>query len=146
MCQESYKLEERHFDYFVDCGKAYVRFYGLIDWEVHWFFREGTPDSPKACMEVSDFENRLASISLFDEFDSRPDESYLNRVVFHEVQELFICNLHALAISRDWDPLEYDKETHRIIRVMENIILPRLKDVTDGIVLQPPAKNKKSKK
>lgn len=140
-----HKLTEYHFDYWVECCRAWVKYFGLIQWEIHYSFQEASEDSPKASCSVEDFENRLVVLYLFNDFDSEPKAGYLNIVAFHEVMELFLSDIHMLAISREWSALEYDKEHHRIIRTLEKVVYPELKDKIDVPVFQPPAKKKKRK-
>lgn len=140
------KLEDRHFDFFVECCKAWLDHFGLLGWEIHFAFMEAEVDSPKAALSVEDFQNRIGVIYLYNEFDMVPEERYLSRVAFHEVMEVLLADIHSLAIDRAFCADEYDKEHHRVIRTLEQRVFPILKDVINVPVLQSATKKPKRKR
>lgn len=117
-----FELEKKHFIYFVNACKGFISFLGLVDWEVRYFFQEGDEDDPKACMGVEDYGNRLAAIFIFDQWDAPPTPRNLWMVAFHEVLELFMSDTRHMAESREFNALLYDREHHRIIRMLENSV------------------------
>lgn len=116
----SYTLERHHFAYFVGCCRSLVKLMGLLDWELSYQFLGSDAETPRASATVHDAGNRLASIQLYDEWDTDPNEWRLWRTAFHEVVELLLSNMHMMATSRAFDYLSYDREHHRVIRTLEN--------------------------
>jgi hypothetical protein len=114
-----YTLEEHHFAFFVGCCKALVKLTGQHDWEISYLFLESEEDSPRASTMVHDRFNRLASIQLYDSWEKAPSEFHLWRTAFHEVMEILFSDVHCLAMDRDFDYNTYDREHHRIIRILE---------------------------
>jgi hypothetical protein len=116
---EEHKLEKHHFSFFVGCCKALVKLSGLHEWEVTYLFLGSDEESPRASTMVHDRFNRLASIQLYDKWNSIPSEFHLWRVAFHEVMELLLSDVHCLAMDREFDYNTYDREHHRVIRILE---------------------------
>jgi hypothetical protein len=114
-----YKLENHHFAYFTGCCQALVKLTGQLDWEVSYLFLESDDETPRASMLVHDRFNRLASIQLYDSWEKVPSEFHLWKTAFHEVAELLMSDVHCLAMDRDFDYNTYDREHHRIIRILE---------------------------
>jgi hypothetical protein len=113
-------VERHHFAYFVGCCKALIHQFGISDWDVAYHFFESDEDTPRASMVVHCRFNRVASIQLYDSWDKVPSEHHLWRTAFHEVMELLLADLGMMAQSRTFDPLAYDRESHRVIRIMES--------------------------
>jgi len=117
---DEHKLQSHHFAYFVGCCKALVRHIGINDWEISYQFLESDLDTPRASTTIYDKNNRLAGIQLHDSWDRVPSEFNIWKVAFHEVMELLLSDLSILAQSREWDYYDYDREHHRLIRILEN--------------------------
>ena len=113
------ELEKHHFAYFVGCCKAFIIHAGLLDWEVSFQFLGSDESSPRASTIIHDRHNRLGSIQLYDSWDRIPSEFNLWKTAFHEVMELLLSDLHCLAMDRGWDYDTYDREHHRVIRILE---------------------------
>jgi len=113
------ELEKHHFQYFVGCCKAFIIHAGLLDWEVSFQFLGSDESSPRASTIIHDRHNRLGSIQLYDSWDRIPSEFNLWKTAFHEVMELLLSDLHCLAMDRGWDYNTYDREHHRVIRILE---------------------------
>jgi hypothetical protein len=54
------------------------------------------------------------------------DKEDINRVVFHEIMESLLWKINSFAEDREHNILqrEIDTERHRIIRILENVVLP----------------------
>jgi hypothetical protein len=113
-------LDSHHFAYFVGCCKALIKNIGVSDWDVSYHFFESDEETPRASMVVHDRTNRVASLQLYDRWDKVPSEHHIWRTAFHEVMELLMADLGMLAFQRHFSPAEYDRESHRVIRIMEN--------------------------
>ena len=116
---DEYTLERHHFAYFTGCAKAIVELCGILDWEISYLFIDAEETSPRASMKVHDRFNRIASIQLYDSWDKPPSEFHLWRMAFHEVMELLLSDIHCMAMDRDFDYNSYDREHHRVIRILE---------------------------
>jgi len=113
-------LERHHFSYFIGCCKALIKKLGLFDWEVSFQYYESDENTPRASTTVYDRFNRLAAIQLYDNWDRPANEFNLWMVAFHEVMELLLSDLHCMAMTREFDYHLYDREHHRVIRILEN--------------------------
>jgi len=113
-------VERHHFAYFIACCRSFIDILGLYDWEVSFQYVGSDKTTPRASTTIHDRFNRLASIQLYDSWDRDPDEYNLWIVSFHEVIELLLSDLHCMAAARDFDYNLYDREHHRVIRMLEN--------------------------
>jgi len=120
--EQYHALERKHFFYFVTCCKTWMKFLGISDWDVRFYFQEGDEQDPRACMGVESYGNRLAMIIVFDMWDAPPSPRNLWIVAFHEVHELLLADCHIMAQSREWNDESYDREHHRVIRMLENSV------------------------
>jgi hypothetical protein len=137
-----YTLKNFHFDQFVVWFKRWLNHFNLGGWEIRYYFHESTGEkSPKASMLMDDYCNRLAVISLFDEWDIEPDTFGLSKVAFHECLELLFADVHILAQSRNFDCETYDAAHHHVIRTFEGSMFDELwKAGHDIFDIQPPIK------
>ena len=141
------ELEKHHFQYFVGCCRAFIKFLGLMDWEVSFNFFCSDENTPRASTIIHDRHNRLGSIQLYDSWDKIPSEFNLWKTAFHEVIELLMSDLHCLAMDRDWDYNTYDREHHRVIRILEKSWFEEIWENGHGIFnFQPDAKRGRSSK
>jgi len=117
--RDEHQLDRHHFAYFAGCCKALVKLTGQLDWEISYLFIDSDDETPRASMKVHDRFNRIASIQLYDSWDKPPSEFHLWRMAFHEVMELMMADVHCMAMDRDFDYNSYDREHHKIIRILE---------------------------
>jgi len=115
-------LEKKHFFYFVRGCKTWTKYFQIADWDVRYYFQEAEESDPRACMGIESFGNRLGTIILFDQWDTVPNPRNLWNTAFHEVWELFLADLHGMAMAREWNAEAYDREHHRVIRILENTV------------------------
>jgi len=113
-------LERHHFAYWVGCCKALIKVIEISDWDVSYHFFESDDATPRASMVVHCPCNRVASLQLYDRWDKVPSEHALWRTAFHEVMELLMVDINMMAHNREFDPSAYDREIHRVIRIMED--------------------------
>ena len=112
-------LERHHFAYWVGCCKALIKLTGMADWDVAYHFLGSDDVSPRASMVIHDECNRVASLQLYDSWDKVPSEHNLWRTAFHEVMELLLADIAIMAHERFFNAKSYDRESHRVIRIME---------------------------
>ena len=118
------RLEETiHFRKYVNYSKFWINVLGLGDWEIRYLFAKSEEDSPRAMTEVSDVNNRLVFITLYDTWDIKPNDLNLKRVALHEILEVLLSDFWLIAANRgDFTMEGLDRENHRIIRRLENFI------------------------
>jgi len=116
----AYQLTNRHFDIFVDECKYWIKFFGLIGWEINYVFV--ADDSSRAWVGAEDLEDRLVLIGLAKAWDIRPDAKNLRRSAFHEVCELLVMRYFLLAQERSTNYKDIMEENHNVIRTLENSV------------------------
>jgi hypothetical protein len=115
-----YKTTKKDLNIFqLEC-KKWIKHFGLLDWEVHYFIDEDDDDSRGCCVASS--ENGITSIFLNRHWEDKPKQAELRKVAFHEVWELILSPYRLLAESRYATGRELERERHRIIRILENTI------------------------
>jgi len=115
-----HELVSEHFEFFVSACKNWIKFLGLTDWCLTYRFLDEDSEDARAATLMEHRGNRVASIFLYNNWDIVPTDFALWRTAFHEVLELMLFDLHILAQRRDWDYEKYDREHHRVIRILEN--------------------------
>jgi len=138
-------VERHHFIYFIACCRSFIKMMGLSDWDVSFQYLGSDETTPRASTTVHDRFNRLASIQLYDSWDREPNEYNLWIVSFHEVIELLLSDLHCMAENRDWNYNLYDREHHRVVRILENAWFKEIWKYEHGIFnFQSDAKGRKA--
>lgn len=117
---DSYPLNGRHFEIFVEECKYWIKFFGLHGWEVNYVFVEDVSSRAWVCME--DLEDRLILVGLANSWDIRPDAKNLRRSAFHEICELLTMRYFLLAKERNSDIKDIIEENHYVIRTLENSV------------------------
>jgi hypothetical protein len=59
---------------------------------------------------------------MLDNYDEAPGETFIRRVAFHEVCEVFMARMHICAAARHVTREEIDEARHEIIRTLEHVI------------------------
>jgi len=129
-------VTSEEFYYFVEVCKKLKNYLGIIDWELRFHFMEGGPEDPRASMQVVDRYNRLAVITIYDDWDIAPSRDNLIKVAFHEMLELLFSDCHCLAMDRNFNYDTYDREHHRVIRILEHTFLDRIRGDFESIDIQ----------
>lgn len=116
------KLPDKDFEVFQAEALRWIEAFGLKDWEVGFSFDDQNPDCRATC-SCSDLGSRICCLGLTRTWPSRPTTADLQRCAFHEVLELLLMpmRLKLQDILEVSTPL-LDKETHRIIRILENVV------------------------
>lgn len=119
------ELDDSHYDYFVRCFKGWSEYIGITDWMVEYSFRDDDDDY-RAATFIYCTENRLAGVVLSNSWDVDPTDYALSKTAFHEALELLFADLTILAGKREYNEGTYDKERHRVIRMLERSLFNRM--------------------
>ena len=119
-------LTRDHFLYFAAAGRLLLDFFHLSDFEISFQFADADEDDPRAATLITDFGNRIGSIILYDHWDRKPTDYNLWLVAFHEVLEVLFSDVSSMASERSWDEVQYDREHHRVIRILEKTVFERM--------------------
>lgn len=117
------KVTEEHFELFKAEIRKWIEEFGLKDYQLH-FLLEKIDDRAEIRYNCV---SGIAVFVLSTEWDE-VDDSWLNvdaikRTGFHEVCELLLGRLVNMADRRyDITEVGIEKETHRIIRILENVL------------------------
>jgi hypothetical protein len=120
-----YELSDTHFERFTSECDKWISFFGFNDWDLDYMFTDEETDA-RALTAIHCQHNRVASIVLSREWDIDPTEESLSKYAFHEVLELLFSDIHVLAVNREFDLDTFDKERHRVIRILEHSIFSRV--------------------
>ena len=119
------KTKKRHFKYFKKQCQRWIDFFGLKGWEIH-FQHEHQEDS-MATVWYS-LEGRCLVFTLStDTGGVKPSKKNISRWAFHEVCEVLVGRLEALAKDRFVTDKEIFEEVHNIIRMLENSVWERMR-------------------
>lgn len=123
----TYTTDDEHFNIFKEEASFWLEWFQLSNWCVS--FKHKKLDALAECWTKS--QDRVAQLLLSTDWrDEEPLESSIRRSAFHEVCELWLRNLAALGENRYVDPDEISKETHRLIRFLENRVWPKKEALT----------------
>lgn len=116
----SYTTTKEHFKIFKkECAK-WIEFFGLKDWEVRYIHEKDYENLASISFNVSN-GNVVFSLSIHWG-TLKPTIHELKITAFHEVVELLLARLRALARARYVTPEEIIEANHAIIRRMENSV------------------------
>jgi len=117
------KLKKTHLKLFKKHISEYIEVFGLKSWDLVISIKQLTFDT--LGQTSWDGTNRCVSITLNENYpyDGKNIEDSLKRTALHEVLEVFLSPIEDIASARQFLPDELDKEKHKVIRTLENIIL-----------------------
>ena len=117
----NYKITKAHFDIFKkECSK-WIKYFGLLDWEVN--IREEKRKVNYLAQTSVSFHNRIATIKVvkdWRQFETTNKE--IKKTAFHEICEVMFYNVRYLAEARFLTENEIDPEIHKLIRILENTV------------------------
>lgn len=118
------KLTQKHFDLFRNECERWRKHLGLISWTVDYEF-DDLKEAYADCL--AHYSGRRATIRLNNNFPKKLSEIDLGDIIrqcaLHEVLEMLLSPMVVLASDRSYDDTDYQKETHCVIRTLENILL-----------------------
>jgi hypothetical protein len=111
------KTNAKDFHQYESCCRKWIRFFGLLDWDVAFEHADLGGDTEAQC--TFNAESRMATLSLNTEITGIIP---LDRLAFHETAELMLADLNELANSRFTTELQIDQARHNVIHTLENSI------------------------
>lgn len=115
-----YEVTEKQFDIFIDECKYWIKYFGLLGWEVNYVFTKN--NECRAWCAIGNLDDRITMIGLSSIWDIQPQDKALRRAAFHEVVELFTMKFYVLAMMRDSSREAIEEENHNLVRTLENSI------------------------
>ena len=114
-----YKTNKKDFEVFKEECNKWVDYYGLKSWIIDYTHSNKYHNNLATCN--TNITNRSCVINLTINWETDQVTDYwVRRWAFHEVCELFLANLRALAFYRHTTEDEIKEEVHAIIRTLEN--------------------------
>lgn len=128
--EKRYETTALHFDCFKRCATRWIEYFGLYEWRIYYEHKDISDKT--FCRAWTDFESMTATLQLNSVFSVEPKRAFLDLVAFHEVCELLLSHLSALAKTR-FGVLSGDIEEskHRVIRILENAVWKRRASAVD---------------
>jgi hypothetical protein len=127
--EKDIKLTEKNFTDFVQYCKKWQKSLGLLDWRLEFVFtsvEEWERLEGSKAVAAMNREGMIAIIALNHSwFLTKPTDIELEKMALHEMCELLLRPLNVLLECR-FNVSEEDAvyETHRVIRVLEAILVP----------------------
>lgn len=120
---------KQHFKWFESSIHKYINYFGLKNYDysvVHLEVVEGA----MASVMIWDV-SQGALFGLAEEYTdcNNPTKDKIDSFAFHEVMELLLFQIGRIAMNRNFEIEELERETHNIIRVFEHQVLPFIRDV-----------------
>ena len=120
-----YYTTKGHFDLFCRRSRVWIKYFGLLDWDVDFFFNKNEEEQGEQlayCM--TNLDGRAATLGLCHNWhETQPTRKQINLVAFHEVCELLLSPLNTLSKERFITESRIDEARHSVIRRLENTIL-----------------------
>ncbi|MFA6091033.1 MAG: hypothetical protein WC774_04650 [Candidatus Gracilibacteria bacterium] len=125
--------KDKNIELFKKYVKFYIEYFGLIGYELD-IESQIKPDVRASCYwhELKDHNEgggQIATISYSESWIGYETKEGIKKTAFHEVMELFLAKLRDFSKNTKFIIPDFivDDEVHRIIRIMENKILPLIK-------------------
>jgi len=110
------------FELFKKECKKWINIYGLKTWEI-CFVHGSLTENRAEC--YADLNNRIASMYFGKEWeDVEKNDPTIKLNAFHETTELFLGEIRDMA-NQGIAYEKVDKEIHKIIRTLENVLFPK---------------------
>lgn len=116
------RLLKKDFELFKKEALRWVDILGLKDWEWHFIF--GDCDKSNRAEYLTNKSGRMVTIWLSDHWKDDKSPREIKKTAFHEVAEIMLQNLRQLAM-RDSSYEVVDEATHKVIRILENVLFPK---------------------
>lgn len=128
--EKKYETTALHFDCFKGCVSKWIEYFGLYEWRIYYEHKDISDKT--FCRAWTDFEGMTATLQLNSVFSVEPKRAFLDLVAFHEVCELLLSHLSALARTR-FGVLggDIEESKHRVIRILENAVWKRRASAVD---------------
>ena len=119
------KLNNKQFEYFKKRCEYWLEYWGLKNWDVRYKFEKTANE--EAAVTSSSLVDHMAVITLdnVSEWDDVSND-YLDKVAFHEVDEVRYARIESLAGARFLDPAHFREAVHELIVQEENVVFKKL--------------------
>ena len=114
----AYKTTKKDFAEFKKEAEYWQKYFGLINWD--FFYDHNKNDGSRASI-FANVQGRNVTFLLATEWNYPAEKNEVKRCAFHEVCELMLLGLGALA-EHGYSRVVVDTRTHDIIRRLENTI------------------------
>ena len=119
MNEKKNETTAEHFDIFKAECKKWIDWFSLNDWFV--VFKHGECEGSSFAEVWTKAIGRVAGMVLNTDWeDIEVTTEQVRRSAFHECAELWLRNIVSLGEARTYYENEMEKETHRLIRLLEN--------------------------
>jgi hypothetical protein len=121
----NHKTTAKHFKIFQDECEKWIEYFGLKDWDVYYAHHN---DVGKFASINFDTSGRVSTIFLVKNWTKwKPTVLLVKKRAFHEVCELLLADMYALADNRYIQENDADRTAHIIIRKLENTVFRDVK-------------------
>jgi len=120
---KKYKAAQSDFEFFKQRCGIWLEVLSLQSWKIYY---EHTSLGDVIANCSTDYEGRVSTIRLNSgKINVEITRDLLCETALHECLELLLSPMMSLAQCRSWDPCEYDRERHSVIRVLEKLLRMR---------------------
>jgi len=113
------ELTTKHFEKYKKYVEEYLLLLGLKGWEVVYRFEK----DDDALGSISYNSNgRVCIFYLSTSWNTPPCDSHIKRTAFHECLELLLQEIRRFCYARNFNEEDLEKETHTVIRALENLV------------------------
>lgn len=120
------KTTARHFGWFTDEAKRWIRFFGLYDWRVTFAHSRDYDywDDDAIAMCCFTYDGRTATLWLNGDLPKEfCNEFQIRMSAFHEVVELLLGRISSIASTRwGFNQRDLTEATHEVVRTLENTV------------------------
>lgn len=98
----------------------------VVDWTIRKKVETRCDDDPTTMADcAANWENRVAAITLYREWEAEPTDEELYEIAFHEVLHIVTCLLTHLAEERFVTQKQIDDAEHDIIRSVVSFVFKK---------------------
>jgi hypothetical protein len=116
-----YYTTKSDFDYFCKRGQYWIKFWGLLEWDVDYIFDRDREENENIAYCISNLTGRAATIGLCINWGiTKPTKTQIDRAAFHEVGELLMSPVNILSKERFVTEDMIDDARHAVLRRLEN--------------------------
>ena len=120
---------KQHFKWFKQAVDKYVNYFGLCNYEYSVVHKEVVEGSRAGILIWDTAQGAMFGLAQSYSDCDKPTKEKMQFFAFHEVIELLLFQLGRIAMNRNFDADELERETHNVIRTLENTIFPFIKDI-----------------
>jgi len=118
-----YKITQKDIELFEELTRFFVKALGLKSWEVGFDIDE--EDQLNRAYTKTMHDSKIVVFYLVRCWDYKPKKEELELMAFHEVCELFMCEIMDKLLAF-YSEQETERMIHSVIRTLENVFMPYL--------------------